>query len=101
MKNIKHKNTGLIKRSLYQSTQYQCKQLFKMHSIQRAKKRNLRRRCLEIEHEFLCELKCSQVLLLSKCKNYNRLINKKKKLNDFIYSIKEMKKNKKRSFDYL
>ena len=72
-----------------------------MHSIQRAKKRNPRRRCLEIEHEFLCELKCSQVLLLSKCKNYNRLINKKKKLNDFIYSIKEMKKNKKPSFDYL
>ena len=36
-----------------------------------------------------------------KMQKYNRLINKKKKLNDFIYSIKEMKKNKKPSFDYL
>ena len=34
---------------------------------------------LEIEKEFLCELTCCQELLLSRCRNYNKLMTKKKK----------------------
>ena len=53
---------------------------------------------LEIEKEFLCELTCCQELLLSRCRNYNKLMTKKKTLKDMIFSMKGMTRNKLPSF---
>lgn len=50
-----------------------------------------------VDEEYFCKLTCFQELLLSRCKNYNRLMQRKKGLLDKKAILKGQKTNKKTS----
>ena len=50
-----------------------------------------------VDEEYFCELACFQELLLSRCKNYNRLMQRKAKLLEKKSILQGQKTNKKSS----
>lgn len=55
----------------------------------------------EVEEELICELACCQELLLSRCKAYNKINNKKKFLQEQIKEMKNKRTRKKPSLTLL